>query len=60
VEPADDLVLEVDAAGPGFGFYAEDAYRFGRPGKTMAPLDAEGPSLKIGGVDLGSSVVVEP
>lgn len=54
--PKEDLVLVADVQGEGFGFHSADPYRFGRPPPEVAPVQRLGPTVKIGGVEIGPAV----
>ena len=54
--PTDDLVLVVTLEREGYGLHAEVPYRFGRPEPRRPVPVAEGPSVRLGGRNLGPSV----
>jgi hypothetical protein len=54
--PLADLVLVADLAGARMGVHAVASYRFGRPEPTQARPAPTGPSLQVGGRDLGPSI----
>ena len=58
--PAGDLLLVADARGEASGVHAENVYRFGRPAPAPVVPNATGPSVKLGGHDLGPSIPLPP
>lgn len=58
--PLEDLRLVADIREPGFGLHAEDVYRFGRPVPVVEVPKAVGPSIEVGGHDLGQGVPLNP
>jgi hypothetical protein len=58
--PAGDLVLVADAKSQVTGVHATSAYRFGRPAPQAQVPQANGPDLKMNGVDFGHAIPLQP
>lgn len=58
--PKEDVRLVVDAGGRNFGLHFDVPYRFGREAPAMRTVAKEGPSIRVGGTDLGRSVRMTP
>jgi len=58
--PDDDAILVLDARGQGFGFHAEQAYRFGREKPRTKSAPPLGESLRLGSRNAGRSVELSP
>ncbi|MFT3838252.1 MAG: hypothetical protein QM723_14815 [Myxococcaceae bacterium] len=58
--PAGDLVLVADAQSPVTGVHATSTYRFGRAAPAAQVPQANGPDVKLNGLDLGHAVPLAP
>lgn len=60
VLPHADLKLVVSAAGKGFGFHTEQAYRFGRSLALPVTTPKDGVQVRVGDKSFGRSVDITP
>lgn len=58
--PSEDLRLVAEVHEESFGLHAEDVYRFGRPAPVVEGPQRSGPSIQVGGHDLGQGVPLNP